>query len=88
MSLAFAHRLDFQACASLTGRPLPEIRRHLQELTEAMLLTENTHGHFWAHSLVRTYARELCHRTDSPAERDAAISRLAEHDRRNSPSQS
>lgn len=62
------------AAAALAGEP---VRRPLNELTRASLLTEHTPGRYVAHDLLRAYATELLE--DSEDDRDAAVRRLLDH---------
>ncbi|MET9239467.1 BTAD domain-containing putative transcriptional regulator [Nonomuraea sp. NPDC003709] len=62
------------AAAALAGEP---VRRALNELTRASLLTEHAPGRYAAHDLLRAYATELV--ADSEDDRDAAMGRLLDH---------
>ncbi len=62
------------AAAALAGEP---VRRALNELTRASLLTEHAPGRYIAHDLLRAYATELVE--ESEDNRDAAVRRLLDH---------
>ncbi|GAA3616380.1 BTAD domain-containing putative transcriptional regulator [Nonomuraea rosea] len=62
------------AAAALADEP---VRRPLNELTRASLLTEHTPGRYVAHDLLRAYATELVE--DSEDDRHAAVRRLLDH---------
>ncbi|GAA2361374.1 hypothetical protein Cme02nite_39150 [Catellatospora methionotrophica] len=67
------------AASSLAAVPLCTTRRALAELSDAGLLSEHRPGRYLMHDLVRAYARELAHDTDSAAEREQAVRRLLDH---------
>ncbi|MFD0592680.1 tetratricopeptide repeat protein [Catellatospora coxensis] len=67
------------AAASLVDVPVGSARRLLAGLGDAGLLTEHRPGRYAMHDLVRAYARELAHETDSAADRRAAGKRLLDH---------
>jgi Tfp pilus assembly protein PilF len=67
------------AAASLAGQPLSEVRPLLAELTRASLLTEPTPGRYTSHDLLRAYAADLRHSTDTDQHRRAAVGRLLDH---------
>jgi DNA-binding SARP family transcriptional activator len=71
--------LSASAAASLAGTPRSALRRALAHLVRAHLLTERLPGRFALHDLLRLYAAELAEEHDSPAERTAALRRLANH---------
>jgi DNA-binding SARP family transcriptional activator/tetratricopeptide (TPR) repeat protein len=71
--------ISLPAAASLAGLPPPETRALLSELTWARLLNELRSRRFSFHELLRSYAAELCVETDTPAVRDAAVSRKLSH---------
>jgi DNA-binding SARP family transcriptional activator len=79
LSVHPAAEFSATAAASLAGRPLPQTRRLLTELTYAHLLTEPAPGRFSTHDLLRGYALELSRSTDSSVSRAAAATRLTEH---------
>jgi DNA-binding SARP family transcriptional activator/tetratricopeptide (TPR) repeat protein len=67
------------AAASLAGMPEPAARRLLAELARAHLITEHVPGRHAFHDLLRAYAAEQAHHTDSQDDRDAAIGRVLDH---------
>src|SRR5205814_3579695 len=67
------------AAASLAGVPPAEARRLLHELTRAHLLTEPVAGRYALHDLLRVYAAELAHTSETAEARRAAIGRLLDH---------
>jgi tetratricopeptide (TPR) repeat protein/transcriptional regulator with XRE-family HTH domain len=67
------------AAASLAGCDPVRVRRDLGELARAHLITERVPGRYALHDLLRAYAAEQTHDTDSEPERDAAIGRLLDH---------
>ncbi|MFC7241930.1 ATP-binding protein [Catellatospora aurea] len=67
------------AAASLVDVPVGSARRLVAGLADAGLLTEHRPGRYAMHDLVRAYARELAHDTDSAADRRAATRRLLDH---------
>jgi len=71
--------ISVPAAASLAGTSEPETRRLLRELARAHLITERVPGRYAFHDLLRAYAAEQAHRTDSQDDRDAAIGRVLDH---------
>lgn len=67
------------AAASLTGRTPAEIRLLLEELGRAHLVTERTRGRYTLHRLLRAYAKELAHRSESNGELHSAVHRALDH---------
>jgi DNA-binding SARP family transcriptional activator len=67
------------AAASLAGLPPATTRATLTELTRAHLLTDEGHGQFTFHDLLRAYAGELAGTHDSAADRRAAVHRVLDH---------
>jgi tetratricopeptide (TPR) repeat protein/DNA-binding SARP family transcriptional activator len=67
------------AAASLAGLPQRSVRALLDELTRAHLINEHTPGRYSFHDLLRVYANEQAHTSDSPAQRDLARRRLLDH---------
>jgi hypothetical protein len=67
------------AAASLAGVSPGQARRALAELTGAHLLTEPGPGRYALHDLLRAYATEQAHTTDTETERHAAIHRTLDH---------
>ncbi|GAB3436332.1 ATP-binding protein [Flindersiella endophytica] len=62
------------AAASLAGSRPP-----LTELTRAHLVSEHAPGRYTFHDLLRTYATELTHTTDTDTDRAAATRRILDH---------
>ncbi|MGW0201792.1 helix-turn-helix domain-containing protein [Nonomuraea sp. NPDC003201] len=71
--------LTATAAASLAGVDPARIRRLLDALLDAHLVTEVTHGRYACHDLLRAFARELAGETEQPAQRRAAACRVVEH---------
>jgi tetratricopeptide (TPR) repeat protein/transcriptional regulator with XRE-family HTH domain len=67
------------AAASLAGVTPAKARSLLAELSDAHLVTEQVPGRYTCHDLLRAYAAERAHETDSAGQRDAAVDRLLEH---------
>jgi tetratricopeptide (TPR) repeat protein/transcriptional regulator with XRE-family HTH domain len=67
------------AAASLAGIPDAGARRLLGELARAHLIAEHVPGRYAFHDLLRAYAAEQAHHTDSQADRDAATGRVLDH---------
>jgi DNA-binding SARP family transcriptional activator len=67
------------AAASLAGLDPPQARRLLRELTRGCLLTEHTPGRYALHDLLRAYATEQAHATDTDADHHAATGRMLDH---------
>jgi DNA-binding SARP family transcriptional activator len=67
------------AAASLVGLPSATARATLTELTRAHLLTEEGHGRFTFHDLLRAYAGELAGTREPTADRRAAAHRMLDH---------
>ncbi|MDM4722012.1 BTAD domain-containing putative transcriptional regulator [Micromonospora sp. WMMA1363] len=66
------------AAATLAGIAPAEAARLLRRLAETHVVDERTPGRFSMHDLLRRYAEEHAHATDSPADRLAARRRLLE----------
>jgi tetratricopeptide (TPR) repeat protein len=66
---------DVMAAAALAGTE-PAAGPVLDRLAEAHLVTEDAEGRFGMHDLLRLFARATCQETDSPADRDAAETRM------------
>ncbi|TYB57065.1 AAA family ATPase [Nonomuraea sp. PA05] len=79
LSVALTPGITAEAAASLSAWEPRRTRESLMELAEAALVTEDDHGRFTSHVLVKSYAEELFRETEPPAERAAAISRLLQH---------
>jgi len=71
--------LSAPAAASLAGLPGTQATRHLAELTDASMISQDAAGRYALHDLVRLYAAEQAQRTDCRAERDAATCRMLDH---------
>jgi tetratricopeptide (TPR) repeat protein/transcriptional regulator with XRE-family HTH domain len=67
------------AAASLAGCDPARARRHLGELAHAHLIIERLPGRYAFHDLLRAYAAEQAHDTDSEQDRDAACARMLDH---------
>lgn len=67
------------AAASLVGRPVPDVRPLLAELTNAHLVTERSPCRFVIHDLLYAYAIELVHQHDTETERHHATLRMLDH---------
>jgi tetratricopeptide (TPR) repeat protein len=72
---------DFDAgsAAALAGTAGGEAAAVLDRLVGAYLVTEDASGRFTMHDLLRLYARATCRETDTPADREAAETRLVSH---------
>jgi tetratricopeptide (TPR) repeat protein/transcriptional regulator with XRE-family HTH domain len=71
--------IDASAAAALDDAGLTAARAGLEGLYEQYLLTELAEGRYRMHDLIREHARTLTTRTDTPADRDTAISRLLDY---------
>jgi tetratricopeptide (TPR) repeat protein/transcriptional regulator with XRE-family HTH domain len=71
--------IGIDAVTALAGVNGEEARRTLRELTDASLLTEHAPGRYHLPGLLRVYAAELAHRTDTEEDRRAALTRLLDH---------
>jgi tetratricopeptide (TPR) repeat protein len=67
------------AAASLAALPVNEVRSLLAELARANLLTEHSPGRHTLHDLLRVYATQLAHTTDTDQERHTATHRTLDH---------
>jgi tetratricopeptide (TPR) repeat protein/transcriptional regulator with XRE-family HTH domain len=67
------------AAASLVGRAQPQARRLLRELARAHLIAEHVPGRYAFHDLLRAYAAEQAHHTDSDTGRREATARMLDH---------
>lgn len=67
------------ATASLAGVAATAARSHLAELTQASMLVEHSPGRYAFHDLLRAYATDLTHTTDSDQQRHAATHRMLDH---------
>jgi tetratricopeptide (TPR) repeat protein len=75
----FGDELSVPAAASLTGLPVRQTRRLVQELLGAQLLTEKRPGRYSMHDLLREYAEELAELHETPDALRAAQVRLLDH---------
>jgi tetratricopeptide (TPR) repeat protein/transcriptional regulator with XRE-family HTH domain len=71
--------ISVSAAASLAGISEPEARRLLGGLARAHLIAEHIPGRYASHDLLRAYAAEQAHHTDSQPDRDAATGRVLDH---------
>jgi transcriptional regulator with XRE-family HTH domain/cytochrome c-type biogenesis protein CcmH/NrfG len=67
------------AVASLTGADPARVSILLKRLTGANLLIEQVPGRYTFHDLIRVYATELVHATDTDEQRYAATRRMLDH---------
>ncbi len=67
------------AAASLAGLPADQTRSLLTELAGACLITAQAPGRYAFHDLLRAYATELAHGSDTAEERHEALHRLLDH---------
>jgi tetratricopeptide (TPR) repeat protein len=67
------------AAASLAGLPTNTVRPLLTELTRASLLVEHNPGRCTFHDLLRAYAADLTHATDTDEQQRAATHRILDH---------
>jgi DNA-binding SARP family transcriptional activator len=67
------------AAASLAALAEPDARRLLHELTRAHLIAEHLPGRYAFHDLLRAYAGEQAHHTDSDTGRHEATGRVLDH---------
>jgi tetratricopeptide (TPR) repeat protein len=65
--------------ASLAGQARSETARLLTELIHANLIREHVPGRYTLHDLLRAYATDLAHTTDTAEQRNAAVRRLLDH---------
>jgi tetratricopeptide (TPR) repeat protein/transcriptional regulator with XRE-family HTH domain len=67
------------AVASLAGIAEADAHRLLTALARAHLIAAHLPGRYACHDLLRAYAAEQAHHTDSQAEREAAVGRVLDH---------
>jgi DNA-binding SARP family transcriptional activator len=79
LSLCPATDITIAAAASLLGAPPEAANRLMAELASTALVTEHRPGRYSVHGLTRAYAAELSERSDSAADRHAALTRLLHH---------
>jgi DNA-binding SARP family transcriptional activator/tetratricopeptide (TPR) repeat protein len=71
--------ISASAVASLTGTTASQVRLTLAELGRANLIVEHSPGRYTLHDLLRAYATDLAHRTDSNRQRRAVTYRILDH---------
>ena len=71
--------LTVPATDSLAGTAPSQARRLLAELARAHLITEHALGRYTFHDLLRAYAAEQAHITDSDTDRHEATGRVLDH---------
>jgi DNA-binding SARP family transcriptional activator/tetratricopeptide (TPR) repeat protein len=79
LSLHNGSTITTAAAASLTSRPVNQVKPVLVELVRAHLLTIGTAGRFAFHDLLRVYATELMESHETEAQRKEALDRLYDH---------
>jgi DNA-binding SARP family transcriptional activator/transcriptional regulator with XRE-family HTH domain len=71
--------ITVSTAASLAGVPRGQAGLALTELCDEHLLTEHAPGRYGFHDLLRAYAAERAHDSDSDAERRAAVRRVLDY---------
>jgi DNA-binding SARP family transcriptional activator len=71
--------LTVAAAASLAAAAEADARRLLRQLTRAHLIDEHLPGRYAFHDLLRAYAAEQAHGTDSDTDRREATGRMLDH---------
>jgi DNA-binding SARP family transcriptional activator len=71
--------ISVPAAASLAGCAQPQVRALLRDLARAHLITEHVPGRYALHDLLRAYAVEQAHDTDSDTDRREATGRVLDH---------
>ena len=79
VSLHAGPDVGVSAVAHIIAAPTIETRRLLDELCHAHVLVEPSPGRYGMHDLLRAYAAELAHKTDSIADRQDAIRRMLDY---------
>ncbi|WP_198940651.1 AfsR/SARP family transcriptional regulator [Micromonospora sp. CB01531] len=79
LALHPAADISVPAAASLDGIQPSDVRPLLAELTRAHLIDQQTPGRYAFHDLLRAYAAELAHHTDTEEERRSVTRRLLDH---------
>ncbi|NUT48335.1 MAG: tetratricopeptide repeat protein, partial [Saccharothrix sp.] len=79
LGLHHGHDVDLHAVAAMADTAPRETRRALDVLHRAHLVDRSPHGRYRSHDLLRAYAAELAHATDTDADRAAALARLSHH---------
>jgi len=71
--------ISSSAASSLGASPLREVREVLSMLTDTHLLTQQPHGRYSMHDLLRVYAREQAEQSETQTSRRAAVNRVLDH---------
>jgi DNA-binding SARP family transcriptional activator/tetratricopeptide (TPR) repeat protein len=71
--------VSIPAAASLAGLPPVQAAAAVTELADAYLIAEHAPGRYAFHDLLRAYAADLAHTTDSEADRREAVHRVLDH---------
>ncbi len=71
--------ISIPAAASLAGAAEADARSMLRELAHAHLIIEHVPGRYTLHDLLRAYAAEQAHVSDSDTDRRAATGRVLDH---------
>jgi tetratricopeptide (TPR) repeat protein/transcriptional regulator with XRE-family HTH domain len=71
--------ISVPAAASLAAMAEADVRRLLRELARAHLITEHVPSRYAVHDLLRAYAAEQAHHTDSDTDRHEAAGRVLDH---------
>jgi DNA-binding SARP family transcriptional activator/tetratricopeptide (TPR) repeat protein len=71
--------MDRYALAALTATTAEQSRRMLEVLEQAHLIQPTRPGRYSMHDLLRAYASELAARTETPGQRQAAVTRLFDY---------
>jgi tetratricopeptide (TPR) repeat protein len=79
LGLVAAADIATAAVTALAAVTPADLNRMLRELTEANLVIEHASGRYQLHDLLRAYARELAHHSETEGERRAALTRLLDH---------
>jgi DNA-binding SARP family transcriptional activator/predicted transcriptional regulator len=78
LAIAPGPDIGLPAAASLTGFPLARTRFVLRALEQASLISEDAHGRYRMHDLVRRYATDTAHSDLSDEVRKAAFERVVD----------
>ncbi len=71
--------ISVAAAASLAALPVDQARSLLNQLAAAHLIAEHAPARYTFHDLLRVYATDLAHATESDEERHAATGRVLDH---------
>ncbi|MDH2423990.1 BTAD domain-containing putative transcriptional regulator [Sphaerisporangium sp. TRM90804] len=71
--------ISVQAAASLAALPVHQVRPLLAELARTHMLVEHVPGRYAFHDLLRAYAAEKAHGTDTAERRREAVRRALDH---------